>query len=307
MKKLILPILIFAFFSCNSESKVEEKKENETDKISTDKVRVLNFGSVHLSGSSDAHSSISDVSNPNVKADIKKIVDRLLKFNPTIICVEIPPESTDFINETYQKYKIDQSKRINYSEEVNVIGLEVARLSGTKKIYGIDNPIGFDYPSLIEIANQTKTDSLFVTKMMDYYKKLNSLKLKEQFIEMNTKESKMKTFDFYNFLATQHSENNYEGAKVISEFYERNLRMYSNLNDLKLSKNDRVFILAGATHTAYLDIFIGNSEKFILENPLKYIKMTKVLSTTPYIIYCWLLAYLRKSSRTFLVGNYLLN
>ena len=30
------------------------------------------------------------------------------------------------------------------------------------------------------------------------------------------------------------------------------------------------------------------------------------LATTPYIIYCWLLAYLRKSSRTFLVGNYLL-
>ena len=27
----------------------------------------------------------------------------------------------------------------------------------------------------------------------------------------------------------------------------------------------------------------------------------------PYIIYCWLLAYLRKPSRTFLVGNYLLN
>ena len=30
-------------------------------------------------------------------------------------------------------------------------------------------------------------------------------------------------------------------------------------------------------------------------------------TTTPYIIYCWLIAYLRKSSRTFLVGNYLLN
>ena len=191
MKKLILPILIFAFFSCNSESKVEEKKENETDKISTDKVRVLNFGSVHLSGSSDAHSSISDVSNPNVKADIKKIVDRLLKFNPTIICVEIPPESTDFINETYQKYKIDQSKRINYSEEVNVIGLEVARLSGTKKIYGIDNPIGFDYPSLIEMANKNSSDSLYVQNIMDSYATVNKKPLLEQFTEINTTKYKM--------------------------------------------------------------------------------------------------------------------
>ncbi|MBE0422385.1 MAG: hypothetical protein IBX66_00435 [Lutibacter sp.] len=82
-------------------------------------------------------------------------------FKPTIICVEIPPESTDFMNETYQKHKIDQNNRINYSEEVNVIGLEVARLSGVKKIYGIDNPIGFDYPILIGIANQNPSDSLY--------------------------------------------------------------------------------------------------------------------------------------------------
>tara|TARA_B110000238_G_scaffold199322_1_gene246130 strand:+ start:710 stop:829 length:120 start_codon:yes stop_codon:yes gene_type:complete len=33
----------------------------------------------------------------------------------------------------------------------------------------------------------------------------------------------------------------------------------------------------------------------------------KALLATPDIIYCWLIAHLRKSSRTFLVGNYLLN
>jgi|TARA_B110000208_G_C11776312_1_gene432128 hypothetical protein len=275
MKKLILPILIFAFFSCNSESKVEEKKENETDKISTDKVRVLNFGSVHLSGSSDAHSSISDVSNPNVKADIKKIVDRLLKFNPTIICVEIPPESTDFINETYQKYKIDQSKRINYSEEVNVIGLEVARLSGTKKIYGIDNPIGFDYPSLIEMANKNSSDSLYVQNIMDSYATVNKKPLLEQFTEINTTKYKMETFDFYNFLATMHNPNNFEGSDIIADFYKRNLRMYTNFSDIPLTKNDRVLIIMGATHTAYFDIFIGNNPKYILENLDEYTSFTE--------------------------------
>jgi len=104
---------------------------------------------------------------------------------------------------------------------------------------------------------------------------LNSLKLEEQFAELNTKKSEMKTFDFYNFLATQHSEKNYEEAKVISAFYEINLRIYSSLNDLKLSKNDRIFILMGAAHAVYLDIFIGNNDKFILENPLKFIKISE--------------------------------
>ena len=113
MNKIIVSILIFTLFACDIKSKIEVKKENETEISSKDRIRVLNFGSVHLSGSTDAYSSISDINNPKVKADIKKIVDRLVKFNPTIICVEIPPESTEFINETYQKYKIDQSNRIN--------------------------------------------------------------------------------------------------------------------------------------------------------------------------------------------------
>jgi|TARA_B110000091_G_C13666738_1_gene412014 hypothetical protein len=278
MKKIVFGILMSLIFACNqkpNETAKSSKNIITIEKNNSNKIKVLNFGTAHLSSTSDANSSMINLEDPKEKADLEKMVRKIAEFKPTVILLELEPKNNEYIKETFAEYKIDQKERLNYSDELNSIGLEVGRLSETERIYGIDSQIDFDYPSLIELANQTKTDSLFVTKMMDYYKKLNSLKLKEQFIEMNTKESKMKTFDFYNFLATQHSENNYEGAKVISEFYERNLRMYSNLNDLKLSKNDRVFILAGATHTAYLDIFIGNSEKFILENPLKYINITE--------------------------------
>jgi|TARA_B110000037_G_scaffold202313_1_gene244378 hypothetical protein len=278
MKKIVFGILMSLIFACNqkpNETAKSSKNIITIEKNNSNKIKVLNFGTAHLNSTSDANSSMINLEDPKEKADLEKMVRKIAEFKPTVILLELEPKNNEYIKETFAEYKIDQKERLNYSDELNSIGLEVGRLSETERIYGIDSQIDFDYPSLIELANQTKTDSLFVTKMMDYYKKLNSLKLKEQFIEMNTKESKMKTFDFYNFLATQHSENNYEGAKVISEFYERNLRMYSNLNDLKLSKNDRVFILAGATHTAYLDIFIGNSEKFILENPLKYINITE--------------------------------
>ncbi|SIR18008.1 DUF5694 domain-containing protein [Maribacter ulvicola] len=273
MKRIIFGLIICLIFSCKSEVNESLDHIKTTDILErndSNKIRVLNFGTAHLSHTSDANSSMINLKDPKELEDLKKMVKKIAEFRPTVILLELEPKNNQYIKETYEKYKVDQTHRLNYSDELNSIGLEVGRLSKTERIYGIDSQIGFDYPSLIELANQNKTDSLFVTKMMGYYKKLNSLKLKEQFIEMNTKQSKMKTFNFYNFLATQHSENNYEGAKVISEFYERNLRMYSNLNDLQLTKNDRIFILAGATHTAYLDIFIGNSDKFQLENPAIY-------------------------------------
>ena len=156
---------------------------------------------------------------------------------------------------------------------MNAIGFEVGRLSGVKKIYGIDSQIGFDYPSLIELANNSRTDSLAVENVMNDYKRVNNLPLLEQFKEINTKNYKMKTFNFYNFLASMHAPNNYEGADIIAEFYKRNLRIYSNFEDIPLTKEDRVFILLGATHTAYLDIFLENNPKYKLENTLDYFKI----------------------------------
>ncbi|NKI27978.1 hypothetical protein HCG49_15560 [Arenibacter sp. 6A1] len=268
MKYLLLSFSILTFLACNSESKATLEKETNIE--NTDKIRVLNFASVHLSGSTDAYSSITDVNSPKATADIQEIVNRLVKFKPTIICVEIPPESTEFINTTYQKYKTDQSNRINYSEEVNVIGLEVARLSGTKKIYGIDNAIGFDYPKLVELANKNSSDSLYVQNIMSSYETLNNKPLLEQYSEINTTKYKMETYDLYNFLATMHTPKNFEGADIIADFYKRNLRMYANFSDVPLTKNDRVLIIMGATHTAYFDIFLGNSTKYILENAMEY-------------------------------------
>jgi hypothetical protein len=174
------------------------------------------------------------------------------------------------MNETLHKYKKDRVSRINYSEEVNALGLEVARLSGAKKIYGIDSQSEFDYPSLINLANRQPGDSLYVQSVNAHYEKLFKAPLLAQYREINSKSYKAETFDYYNFLATMHTPGNFEGANIIADFYERNLRMYSNFSDIPMTKNDRVLIIMGATHTAYFDVFLGNSPKYVLEDLEKY-------------------------------------
>lgn len=51
------------------------------------------------------------------------------------------------------------------------------------------------------------------------------------------------------------SKGNAEGADEAAKFYHRNLVMFSNLNQIPVDKNDRIFILMGAGHTAFLWIF----------------------------------------------------
>ncbi|WP_293298909.1 DUF5694 domain-containing protein [Allomuricauda sp.] len=273
MNKLLIGLATLILVGCNT--KIKNEKENSKNKQNSEteingKIRVLNFGTAHLSQTSDANSSQIDLNDPNEKADLKKLVEKIVEFKPTIICLELEPKNNDYIASTYLEYVKDQTKRLNYSDELNSIGLEVARLSGTNRIYGIDSQTGFNYPSLVEIANKKVADSLYISQVMNNYKRVNALKFKEQFRTINTREYKMETFDLYNFLATQHTTGNQEGVDEITKFYQRNLKMFSNFNDIEMTENDRVFILLGATHTAYFDIFLENSPKFQLENPNEY-------------------------------------
>jgi hypothetical protein len=271
MNKLLIGVATLILMSCNTEIKKEnnENKQNPETEINR-KIKVLNFGTAHLSQTSDANSSQINLNNPNEKADLNKLVEKIVKFKPTIICLELEPKNNSYIASTYLEYVKDLTKRLNYSDELNSIGLEVARLSGTNRIYGIDSQTGFNYPSLIEIANKKVADSLYILKVMDNYQRVNALKFKEQFRMINTRDYKMETFNLYNFLATQHTTGNQEGVDEITKFYQRNLKMYSNFNDIEMTENDRVFILLGATHTAYFDIFLENNPKFQLENPNEY-------------------------------------
>lgn len=273
MNKLLIGLATLILVGCNT--KIKNEKENSKNKQNSEteingKIRVLNFGTAHLSQTSDANSSQIDLNDPNEKADLKKLVEKIVEFKPTIICLELEPKNNDYIASTYLEYVKDQTKRLNYSDELNSIGLEVARLSGTNRIYGIDSQTSFNYPSLVEIANKKVADSLYISQVMNNYKRVNALKFREQFRTINTREYKMETFDLYNFLATQHTTGNQEGVDEITKFYQRNLKMFSNFNDIEMTENDRVFILLGATHTAYFDIFLENSPKFQLENPNEY-------------------------------------
>lgn len=273
MNKLLIGLATLILVGCNT--KIKNEKENSKNKQNSEteingKIRVLNFGTAHLSQTSDANSSQINLNDPNEKADLKKLVKKIVEFKPTIICLELEPKNNDYIASTYSEYVKDQTKRLNYSDELNSIGLEVARLSGTNRIYGIDSQTGFNYPSLVEIANKKVADSLYISQVMNNYKRVNALKFREQFRTINTREYKMETFDLYNFLATQHTTGNQEGVDEITKFYQRNLKMFSNFNDIEMTENDRVFILLGATHTAYFDIFLENSPRFQLENPNEY-------------------------------------
>ena len=237
----------------------------------TDQIEVLNFATFHLSGSSDAISSSVNINNPEVKKEIKKVVDKLVEFKPTIICVEVPVSSSEGTNSIYQKYKKDQSNTTNWTEEINSIAFEVGRLSGVENIYGIDSKLIFDYPKLTAMAEKSESIKNYIDDYVKKLEKVNDEKILAKFRAYNNNEFKSETLDFYNTLAVMHTPGHYEGAEIISDFYKRNLMIYSNFDDVPKDKADRILIILGGTHSAYLDFFMRDNPNYDLVDPQDYL------------------------------------
>ena len=288
MKHSILILFLLIFFGCNPGNKSSEtKKENVSGQNST-KIKVLNFGTFHFGYTTDANKTEFDEHSVEAQKEIRKISEMLAAFKPTIICVENLPIFNDEINNAYQEFLKNPPKlNTNYGES-SMIGFDVGRLSGVSKIYGIDNHMGYNYSVGDFFESSTEYENTIDSKtylqltnepFKDYpeiaqrEKNYNNLKLHEKLklineplhldYSINTNADKLL------YVGTK---DEFQGADNAAIFYHRNMKIYSNLNRIPMTEEDRVFIIMGTAHTAFLREFIKRSPKFEMVNTLEYLK-----------------------------------
>ncbi|HET6227981.1 MAG TPA: DUF5694 domain-containing protein [Bacteroidia bacterium] len=269
-KQLIFISLALAAISFKTEHYFDLEKNDINSKIS-----ILNLGVFHMSTTTDANKTDFDESSKKNANEMKDVCIQLAKFKPTIICVESSPEINNKLNEEFKRYVANPSiKTIFSGNEIQLLGFEIGRLSNVKKIYGIDHQLSYNY-NLAELARQTNSfDYFMIEKQMKKQDSNFKLKptLKETLLERNTQE-------YYNFminynadmLTYANSADSFEGADEAAKFYKRNLRMYANLNKIKMDSTDRVLIISGSAHAAFFNDFLRRSPKYKLENLRAYL------------------------------------
>ena len=283
MIKIILSKLVFlgllTILGCsNTNNKNKEEKDNK----SSNKIKVLNFATFHFGYTSDALKVEFDENDKKRQDEIREISKKIAAFKPTIICIENLPEYNEEINKAYLNFLKDSTiLNTNYGER-SMIGFDVARLSKVKLIYGIDNHMDYNYMVGKQIEN-TIDSITYKDYINNPFKEFPELeKLHKNFDKL----SLLEKLKFYNhpkyldfnlninadILLYVGTDNKFEGADEATLFYQRNLRIYSNLNRIPMNKNDRVFILMGAAHASFLREFIKRSPKFEMVNTLDYLE-----------------------------------
>lgn len=282
MKKIIVITLLVTTLACKKEIKAQEsvvEKDAATEKKeSNKKIKVLNLGVFHMGYTSDANSTEYDETAEKSKKEIAKVNQLLAKFKPTIILVEDEPKDQQELITNYQMYLKDQSAKTTYEgNEIKLIGFEIGRLAGVKRIYGIDHHMGYNYNQggLAKELNAKK-----------YFQTMKTLQQLESAVDLDIKSVGLKkvlsilnttlAYDFlinYNAdaLIYVNSKNGFEGVDEAAKFYHRNLRMFANINKIEMDANDRILIISGATHAAFFQKLFFRSYIYELESVHDYL------------------------------------
>ena len=243
------------------------------------KIQILNFGTFHMGFTNDANKTEFDEHNKKNQMEVHEIAKLLSKFKPTVILVETKPEYNEKLQNSYNEYCKNPKMEFKNPDEIELLAFELGRLFGTQRIYGIDHKMSYNYNIGLKMDN--KLDK----KMHDsYYKNPvpyhTSAEIDEKKLKLLDRLKMMNHDLFLDFLITVNadmlthagSKNGFEGADEAAKYYQRNLRMYSNMNRLDLKEDDRVFILMGASHTAFFRDFISRSPKYKMVETLEYLK-----------------------------------
>lgn len=277
MNKLIL--FFCSFYTINASAQSSNINVARSDANGYGQIQILNFGTFHMSYTPDATTTEFDENDKKNQQDVHDIAKALAAFQPTVILVEQSPAYDSLLSVEYLEYVSDPSISFDSPSEIELLAFELGRLCETKRIYGIDHSMGYNYQIGSEIDNtlDPATHNSFYQNPSDAFPFLKvdaeSLTLKEKLIGINSN-------GYLDFLITINADmlthvataGNYEGADEAAKYYQRNLRMYSNMNGIDLHLDDRVFILMGASHTAFFRDFISRSPKYTMVDTGAYLR-----------------------------------
>lgn len=243
------------------------------------KPKILMIGTGHWAnpGLDLAGMKYDDMLAPGRQAQIADLIDRLKKFGPTKVAVEVEYERTSVMNERYAGYKSGTFELT--ANEVYQVGFKLAEAMGHESIYCIDAEGTGDWEGVFTYAeahNQSNTINADLQhiqeKMANLSARVADMTLLKLLRESNDLLLSKKEHELYTDLAVIGENNEYPGAQLVAAWYERNIKMYANITRITTQPNDRIFVIVGSGHLPYIKHFLENSGRYDLEDAEQYLE-----------------------------------
>ncbi len=229
-----------------------------------DRAQVLVLGVYHMAnrGHDIYNMHADDVLSPRRQAEIAKLIEVLKKFNPTKIAVEadlLSPTNPTTLERPKQYTEYLAGKRELSRDEVEQIGFRLAKELGHKTIYPVNADYDFPYQRLVNYAKANGRSKELDDVMSGFGEQvkaqgeyLASHSVLETLLYMNSDERTAQDVGLYYRLARFGEVGDWAGADLLSDWFRRNMRIYSNIMGLIDSPKERILVVYGSGHLAWL-------------------------------------------------------
>lgn len=222
------------------------------------KAEVLVLGVYHMSnpGRDIFNMKADDVLSPKRQAEIAQVIEALKRFRPTKIAVEADV-GDDRIPKLYAEYLAGKHELSR--NEVEQLGFRLAKDLGHKTVFPVDVEGDFPYQRVLDYAKatgRTKEHELLKAEVGQMVKEqgefLASHTVLETLLYMNSDEREARDVGYYYGEAHYGEPGDWAGADLLAAWFQRNMRIFSNIVQIADSPEDRVLVIYGAGHLGWL-------------------------------------------------------
>ena len=234
-----------------------------------------------------------DILGAKAQAELEALANKITHFHPTKIFVEAEWSRQQELDELYKQYlsgtyqayitaKFPASRHSFYlKNEIMQLAFRAGKKAGVPRIYGLDyTQTSFPYDSVLKVMQQAHQEPL-IKQIQDTFKaveaeqnqKLATLSLTRILLDLNTPKSLAENKGVYlNLLNRAGNVGNFAGSYLVSEWYRRNLCMYSVMQKTVIPTDEHVLVLVGAGHAAIMREFVQYDSRFRLRELKEVVK-----------------------------------
>lgn len=275
---LIFALTIASAIASPAQQAASEKLEKpQSPKNAEARAEVLVLGVYHMAnpGLDVFNMKADDVLAPKRQTEISQLIEALKKFQPTKVAIE-----ADMWGKRRQEYSDYLAGKHTLSRNENdQIGYRLAKELGHKSIYLVDADGEFPYQRLMNYAKASgrSKDMEVITNEIGAMVKaqgeyLASHTVLETLLYMNEDEKVAQAVGFYYRQAHFGEPGDWAGADLVSDWFRRNMRIYSNIVRLLDSPNERVLVIYGAGHLGWLRHSFASDPSFRLRKLGEFVK-----------------------------------
>ncbi|WP_445453958.1 DUF5694 domain-containing protein [Flavobacterium sp. 25HG05S-40] len=248
---------------------------------------ILVIGTYHFNnpGLDVAQYKVLDIMGEKPQKQLEEIATAIAKFKPTKIFTEWELKDQLALDTLYNKYqegiyfeyvaKKYPKRKFYIQNEIVQLAFRAAKKSNLKKVYAIDyQETSFDFDSVMKFADSIRLPNFKKEVMLDIKStetKSNALFTENDLLKClyyyNSEELRKIDIPWYvGKINDSDKLGTYVGAFLASEWYRRNLYMLANIQKQTESSDNRIMVLAGASHiTMFLDLLKHDSNYKIVE------------------------------------------